>query len=183
MKQLAIPLMELLAIPLGYQKTAAKWLVISNQKTVAKWLVIAILLMKLLAIPLGCQRTTTKWLVISRQKALHSHSAKSPKDGDISHWLTATKWLVMLRCVKNFLLTYQLYVARLNFLRAAATRLACLPLFRALLTIPHGAAFARSGSASPCGAFGRTLNFYKLPLDVSRSEFDALKNATAKAVR
>jgi len=41
-KQLAIPLMELLAIPLGYQKTAAKWLVISNQKTVAKWLVIAI---------------------------------------------------------------------------------------------------------------------------------------------
>ena len=41
MKQLAIPLMELLAIPLGYQKTAAKWLVISNQKTVAKWLVIS----------------------------------------------------------------------------------------------------------------------------------------------
>src|SRR5450759_2129064 len=40
-KRLAIPLMELLAIPLGYQKTAAKWLVISNQKTVAKWLVIS----------------------------------------------------------------------------------------------------------------------------------------------
>jgi hypothetical protein len=113
-KQLAISLMELLAIPLGYQKTAAKWLVISNQKTVAKWLVIAILLMKLLAIPLGCQRTTTKWLVISRQKALHSHSAKSPKDGDISRWLTATKWLVMLRCVKNFLLTYPPYAARLH---------------------------------------------------------------------
>jgi hypothetical protein len=33
---------------------------------------------------------------------------------------TAAKWLVMLRCVKNFL------------------RAACLPLFRALLTIPHG---------------------------------------------
>jgi hypothetical protein len=28
-----------------------------------------------------------------------------------------------------------------------------------LLTIPHGAVFARSGSASPCGAFGRALNF------------------------
>src|SRR5450759_4615247 len=82
-KQLAIPLMELLAIPLGYQKTAAKWLVISNQKAVAKWLGIAIPLMKLLAIPLGCQRTTTKWLV-------------------------------MLRCVKNFLLTYPPYAARLH---------------------------------------------------------------------
>jgi hypothetical protein len=75
-KQLAIPLMELLAIPLGYQKTAAKWLVISNQKTVAKWLVIAI--------------------PLSRQK-------------------TATKRLVMLRCVKNFLLTYPPYAARLHF--------------------------------------------------------------------
>src|SRR3989338_7922041 len=32
--------MKLLAIPLGCQKTATKWLVISNQKTVAKWLVI-----------------------------------------------------------------------------------------------------------------------------------------------
>src|SRR5450759_2109928 len=101
-KRLAIPLMELLAIPLGYQKTAAKWLVISNQKTVAKWLVIATPQMKLLAIPLGCQRTTTKWLVISRQK-------------------TATKWLVMLRCVKNFLLTYPTYAARRNFLRALLT--------------------------------------------------------------
>jgi len=30
------------------------------------------------------------------QKALHSHSAKSPKDGDISRWLTATKWLIIL---------------------------------------------------------------------------------------
>jgi hypothetical protein len=76
-------LVKQLAIPLG------------NQKTVAKWLVIAIPLMKLLAIPLGCQRTTTKWLVISRQK-------------------TATKWLVMLRCVKNFLLTYPPYAARLH---------------------------------------------------------------------
>ncbi len=39
MKLLAIPLMELLAIPLGNQNSVAKWLVISNQKTVAKWLV------------------------------------------------------------------------------------------------------------------------------------------------
>jgi hypothetical protein len=38
---------------------------------------------------------------------------------------TAAKWLVMLRCGKNFWLTYQTYVARRNF-------------FRALLTIPHG---------------------------------------------
>src|SRR5450759_4419817 len=41
--------------------------------------------MKLLAIPLDCQ------------KALHSHSAKSPKYGDISRWLTTTKWLVISR--------------------------------------------------------------------------------------
>jgi len=34
--------MKQLAIPLGYPKSVAKWLVISNQKTVAKWLVIAI---------------------------------------------------------------------------------------------------------------------------------------------
>ncbi len=39
--------------------------------------------MKLLAIRLGYQ------------KALHSHSAKSPKDGDISRWLTIAKSLVM----------------------------------------------------------------------------------------
>jgi hypothetical protein len=44
----------------------------------------------------------------------YSHSAKSPKDGDISRWLTATKWLDMLRCVKNFLLTYNPYAARQN---------------------------------------------------------------------
>jgi hypothetical protein len=41
------------------------------------------LLMKLLAIPLG------------HPKALHSHSAKSPKDGDISRWLTVAKRLVI----------------------------------------------------------------------------------------
>jgi hypothetical protein len=81
------------------------------------------LLVKQLAIPLGNQpknfwpgtrKTVAKWLVISCQKALHNHSAKSPKDGDISRWLTATKWLVMLRCVKNFLLTYNPYAARRN---------------------------------------------------------------------
>src|SRR5450759_2254933 len=127
--------MKLLAIPLGCQKalhshsakspkygdisrwlTTAKWLVITQQKTLGKSLVIAMPLMKLLAIPLGCQRTTTKWLVISCQKALHSRSAKSPKDGDLSRWLTATKWLVMLRCRKNFLLTYTPYAALQNFL-------------------------------------------------------------------
>ncbi len=31
----------------------------------------------------------------SYQKALHSHSAKSPKYGDISRWLTVAKWLAM----------------------------------------------------------------------------------------
>src|SRR5665811_212125 len=40
-------------------------------------------LMKLLAIRLGYQ------------KALHSHSAKSPKYGDISRWLTIAKSLVI----------------------------------------------------------------------------------------
>jgi hypothetical protein len=68
------------------------------------------LLMRLLAIWLTQQNTLGKLLVIaiplSRQK-------------------TATKWLVMLHCVKNFLLTYQPYVALRNF-------------FRALLTTPHG---------------------------------------------
>src|SRR5450759_520304 len=103
--QLMELLVKQLAIPLGNQPKNF-WL--GTRKTVAKWLIIAI--------PLGCQRTTTKWLVISRQKALHSHSAKSPKDGDISRWLTATKWLVMLRCVKNFLLTYPPYAALQNFL-------------------------------------------------------------------
>ena len=41
-------------------------------------------LMKLLATPLGCQ------------KALHNHSAKSPKNGDISRGLTTTKWRAMV---------------------------------------------------------------------------------------
>src|SRR5450759_484240 len=91
--------MKLLAIPLGCQKTTAKWLVITQQKMLGKSLVIAIPLMNLLAIPLGWQRTPTKWLVISRQK-------------------TATKWLVMLRCGKNFLLIYLSYVARQNFFHA-----------------------------------------------------------------
>jgi hypothetical protein len=83
-KRLAIPLMELLAIPLGYQKTAAKWLVISNQKTVAKCLVIAIRL---------SHQPMRFWP--GTRKALHSHSAKSPKYGDISRWLTIAKSLVM----------------------------------------------------------------------------------------
>jgi hypothetical protein len=43
----------------------------------------------------------------------------------LSRQKTATKWLVMLRCGKNFLLTYKPYAALRNF-------------FRALLTIPHG---------------------------------------------
>ena len=36
----------------------------------------------------------------------------------LSRQNTATKWLVMLRCVKNFLLTYKTYAARRNFFRA-----------------------------------------------------------------
>src|ERR1039457_641309 len=64
MKHLAIPLIKRLAIPLSNQP---KNFWPGTRKTVAKWLVI------------GCQR------------ALHSHSAKSPKDGDISRWLTTTK--------------------------------------------------------------------------------------------
>jgi hypothetical protein len=62
-----------------------------------------LILMKLLAIRLGYQKTIAKSLVMmkllairpSYQKALHSHSAKSPKDGDISRWLTIAKSLVM----------------------------------------------------------------------------------------
>ena len=44
---------------------------------------LSLAVMKLLAIPPGCP------------KALHSHSAKSPKYGDISRWLTVTKSLVI----------------------------------------------------------------------------------------
>jgi pilus assembly protein FimV len=58
-------------------------------------------LMKRLAIPLINHKTVAKWLVIAiplgRQTALHSHSAKSPKDGDISRWLTPAEWLVILK--------------------------------------------------------------------------------------
>lgn len=42
-------------------------------------------LVKQLAFPLG-------W-----QTAMHSHSAKSPKDGGISRWLTPAKWMVILK--------------------------------------------------------------------------------------
>src|ERR1039458_4818993 len=77
----------------------------------------------------------------------------------LSRQKTATKWLVMLCCVKNFLLTYTPYAARRNSLRAAATRLACLPLFRALLTIPHGLPLPVADRRPPGGAFRRTLNF------------------------
>src|SRR5450759_1129667 len=74
--------------------------VITQQKTLGKSLVIAI--------PLrnqpknfwpGTRKTVAKWLVIAirlcYQKALHSHSAKSPKYGDISRWLTIAKSLVI----------------------------------------------------------------------------------------
>ncbi|MBI5625712.1 MAG: hypothetical protein HY935_00680 [Nitrosomonadales bacterium] len=83
-KSLVKQLMKLLAIPLSHQKTVAKRLVIAirpgRQEAAAKSLVIV----KQLDIPLG------------RQTALHSHSAKSPKDGDISRWLTPAKWKVIL---------------------------------------------------------------------------------------
>jgi hypothetical protein len=36
----------------------------------------------------------------------------------LSRQKTATKWLVMLRCGKNFLLTYHPYAALRNFFRA-----------------------------------------------------------------
>ena len=59
----------------------------------------------------------------------YSHSTRlSKNDNQVAGYKspkTATKWLVMLRCVKNFLLTYKTYVAPRNFSRA-------------LLTIPHG---------------------------------------------
>ena len=36
----------------------------------------------------------------------------------LSRQKTATKWLVTLRCVNNFLLTYKTYAARRNYFRA-----------------------------------------------------------------
>ena len=60
-------------------------------------------LMKHLAIPLSNPKTVAKRLVIAirlgDQKALHSHSAKSPKDGDVSRRLTIAKSLVILLMV------------------------------------------------------------------------------------
>lgn len=54
-----------------------------RQETAAKSLDIV----KQLDIPLG------------RQTALHSQSAKSPEDGDISRWLTPAKWNVILKLI------------------------------------------------------------------------------------
>jgi len=49
--------MKQLAIPLGRQKTAAKWLVMMKQ--------LMELLVERLAIPLSNQKTVAKWLVIA----------------------------------------------------------------------------------------------------------------------
>ena len=63
-------------------------------------------LMELLAIWLSCINRSKPLVIAIRlgcQKALHSHSAKSPKYGDISRWLTPTKSLVMLFFIALFL--------------------------------------------------------------------------------
>jgi hypothetical protein len=57
------------------------------------------LLVKQLAIPLGNQKTVAEWLVIAIRLGCIATAAKS---------------LVMLRCGKNFLLTYKPYAARQN---------------------------------------------------------------------
>ena len=61
------------------------------------------LLVKQLAIQLSNQKTVAKLLVIAIPLGCQT---------------TATKWLVILRCVKNFLLTYHIYAALRNFPRA-----------------------------------------------------------------
>ena len=56
------------------------------------------LLIRLLAIPLSPEVRGKRLVIAIRlgeQTALHSHSAKSPKYGDISRWLTLAKLLVM----------------------------------------------------------------------------------------
>ncbi|MGA7749739.1 MAG: hypothetical protein WCA63_06290, partial [Gallionella sp.] len=68
-------------------------------------------LVKQLAIPLG------------RQTALHSHLAKSPKDGDISRWLTPTKWLVMLKllgAVAGLFLSTSIYAVGMGGINVAS---------------------------------------------------------------
>jgi hypothetical protein len=60
--------------------------------------------MKQLTIPLGYP------------KALHSHSAKSPKYGDISRWLTVAKWLVISqtrRLMENRRAAYSMYASKI----------------------------------------------------------------------
>jgi hypothetical protein len=51
---------------------------------------------------------------------------------------TATKWLVMLRCVKNFLLAYNPYAARRSGVSRQSAQRMLANFFRALLTTPHG---------------------------------------------
>src|ERR1700693_3979885 len=57
------------------------------------------LLMELLSIGLRREESASKPLLITirlgYQKALDSHSAKPPKNGDISRWLTIAKSLVI----------------------------------------------------------------------------------------
>src|ERR1039457_2773987 len=79
---------------------------------------------------------------------------------------TPAKSLVMLRCVKNFLLTYPNICGAAKFFSSGQpkgypTLKLCFPR---LADDSARAAFARSGSASPCGAFGRTLNFQRFPI-------------------
>ena len=88
MKLLIELLIELLAIRLSEQNTLAKSLVISAIKHLEEVLV-----------PVSansarglCAKSLVIAIRLGYQKAKHSHSAKSPKNGDISRWLTIAKY-------------------------------------------------------------------------------------------
>jgi hypothetical protein len=97
------------------------------------------LLVKQLAIQLSNQKTVAKLLVIVIP---------------LSRQTTATNWLVMLRCGRNFLLTYDPYAAlRSGVSRQFAQRMLA-NFFRALLTIPHGLLLPVADRRPLVGHFG-----------------------------
>lgn len=113
--------------------------------------------MKLLATPLGCQ------------KALHSHSAKSSKNGDISRWLTASKWLVMVNQLMK-----RLTLPLGNHSRVAQ-RLVMLALFGVVgLMLSITVSAVGMGGINVSSALGQQLKADIELVAISKAEKDSL---------
>src|SRR5450756_1452127 len=80
-----------------------------------------------------------------------SHSTKSPKNGNQVAGYAALR--------KKFLANISNIYGAAEFFASSRYAACLLTPFPRLADDSARAAFARSGSASPCGAFGRTLNF------------------------